>query len=85
MTTVWLGIAIGATVGIGYAVSRGRRKTRWSNRARHFGKQVSGHSGELAARGRDIVERAQHIYTEGRKIVEEAADLWGEGRRLVRA
>lgn len=84
MATVWLGIAIGAAVGIGYAVSRRRRNERWTSRARHIGKRVSGHTSDLAARGRDILDRAQHIYTEGRKIMEDAADLFTEGRRLVR-
>lgn len=84
-TAVWLGVAIGAAVGIGYAVSRTRRKDRWTTRARHLGKRMTDHSSDLATRSRDILDRAQNIYMEGRKIAAEAADLWSEGRRMVRA
>lgn len=89
-TAVWLGVAIGAAVGIGYAVSRTRRRERWgrerwAGRAKLLGKRMQDRSSDLAARSRDIIERAQNMYMEGRKIAHEAADLWSEGRRMVRA
>src|SRR3954453_7489630 len=84
MMTVWLGVAIGAAIGIGYAVSRsGRRRDPWSS-ARDVSKRFSEHSGDLAARSKEIIERAQKIYDEGRKIVDDATELWSHGRKLVR-
>lgn len=84
MMTVWLGVAIGAAIGIGYAVSRsGHRRDRWSS-AKDISKRMSEHSGDLAARGKEIIERAQNIYEEGRKIVEDASELWSHGRKMVR-
>ena len=84
MTVIWLGVAIGAAVGVGIAISRGRRRDPWAS-AKDVTRRVADHSGELAERGKELIDRAQTIYQEGRKIVEEAADLWSESRRLVRA
>jgi LPXTG-motif cell wall-anchored protein len=83
-TAIWLGVAIGAAVGVGFAVSRRRKRDRWAYKARDFGKRFQDHSTELAKRSKDIIERAQNLYMEGRKIAHEAADLWSEGRRMVR-
>jgi hypothetical protein len=87
MMTVWLGVAIGAAVGIGYAVSRNNRRhrhDRWTS-AKDISRRVSQQSGDLAARSREIIDRAQKIYEEGRKIVDDATELWSHGRKLVRA
>ncbi len=83
MTAVWLGVAIGAAVGVGFAISRNVRRSRWDS-ARSLTRKVANHSGDLADRSKDIIERAQNMYKEGRRIVEDATELWSEGRRLVR-
>jgi len=82
MMTVWLGVAVGAAIGVGFALSRTRRHDRWSS-AKDVSKRFSEHSGDLAARSKEIIERAQNIYEEGRKIYEDAAELWSHGRKLV--
>jgi hypothetical protein len=82
MATVWLGVAVGAAIGIGFAISRSRRQDRWTS-AKEMTRKMQAHSGDLAAKSKDIIERAQNIYTEGRRIVDDAVELWGHGRRLV--
>lgn len=80
---VWLGIAVGAAIGLGFALSR-RKRDRWRS-AKHITKRISRNSEDLAEKGRQILDRVKVIYEEGRKIAEDAADLWAQGRRLVRA
>ncbi|MCL4402355.1 MAG: YtxH domain-containing protein [Acidobacteria bacterium] len=82
MTTIWLGVAIGAAIGVGFAISRSRKRDRWSS-AKDVTRKFSDHSGDLAEKSKDIIARAQNIYQEGRKIVEDATELWSHGRKLV--
>jgi len=83
-TKIWLGIAIGAAVGIGIALSRRRTASRWDS-AREFGKRISDRSEDLADATRDIVQRVRTIYEEGRKVMDDAGELWAHGRKLVGA
>jgi uncharacterized membrane protein YccC len=76
---IWIGIAVGAAVGIGVALSR-RRRTRWEM-AREL---VTDRSGDMAEAAKGIAARVKTIYEETRKVVEDAGDLWSQGRRLVR-
>jgi hypothetical protein len=78
---IWIGLAVGAALGIGIALSR-RKRTRWDS-AREVGKRLSDRTGDLAETTRDIVERIKTIYDESRKVVEEASDMWEHGRKLV--
>jgi ABC-type Zn2+ transport system substrate-binding protein/surface adhesin len=79
--TLWLGIAIGAAVGIGIALSR-RKRTPW-DQARKITTRLSDHSGDLADATSNIMQRVRTIYDEGCKVVEEAGELWSHGRKLV--
>jgi len=78
---IWVGIALGAAVGIGIALSR-RKKTRWES-AREITHRVADHSSDLAEVTRGIVDRVRNIYEESRRVVEDASGLWSQGRRLV--
>ncbi len=80
-TKILMGIAIGAALGAGIALSR-RKRTRW-DAARLVSKRVAAHSEDLADTTRDIIDRVRNIYQEGRKLVEEAEQLWSRGRRLA--
>ena len=78
---IWLGIAVGVAVGIGYSLSR-RKKSRW-DAARMIGNRVSERSGEFADVTRELVGRVRNICEESRKVVEGASHLWANGRKLV--
>jgi galactokinase len=78
---IWIGIAVGAAVGIGIALSR-RKKTRWDS-AREITQRVTDGSGDFAEASRGIVERVRHIYQESRRVVEDASRLWSQGRKLI--
>jgi len=78
---IWVGIALGAAVGIGIALSR-RKKTRWES-AREISHRGADHSSDLAEVTRGIVDRVRNIYEESRRVVEDASGLWSQGRRLV--
>ncbi|HUK15161.1 MAG TPA: YtxH domain-containing protein [Bryobacteraceae bacterium] len=80
-TKIWVGIAIGAAVGLGIALSR-RKQSRWDS-AREFGQRISDRSADLADATQDLLQRARTIYEEGRKVVEDAGHLWSHGRKLV--
>jgi hypothetical protein len=79
--TLWLGIAIGAAVGIGIALSR-RKRSPWDD-ARRITTRLSDHSEDFADATKDILQRVKTIYDEGCKVVEEAGALWTQGRKLV--
>jgi hypothetical protein len=79
---IWLGIAVGAAVGIGIALSRRRQHSRWDV-ARELGQRISDRSGDLAEATQDILGRVRTIYEEGCKVVEDAGHLWSHGRKLV--
>jgi hypothetical protein len=84
-TKIWLGIAIGAAIGVGYAISRGRRTVRrdaWSS-AKDITRRMADHSQDFAERSKEIIERMQAIYQEGRRVVEDATELWEHGRKAV--
>jgi hypothetical protein len=80
---LWIGIAAGAAVGIGIALSR-RKRTRWES-AREVGQRVARSGSDLGAAARDLITRVKGVYEEGLKIAEDAGELWEHGRRLVRA
>lgn len=79
--TIWLGIAVGAAVGIGFALSR-RKKSRWEV-ARTLGNRVAERSGDFAEMTGDLIGRVRNIYEESCKVAEDAAHLWANGRKLV--
>ncbi len=78
---VWIGIAIGAAVGIGIALSR-RKRSRWDT-ARDLTHRVASKTGDLGDAARDLMDRVKTIYEESRKVVEDAGELWEHGRKLV--
>jgi hypothetical protein len=78
---LWLGIAVGAAIGIGIAMSR-RKRSPWDS-ARRVTDRLTAHSGDLADATSNIMQRVKTIYDEGCKVVEEAGELWSHGRKLV--
>jgi ABC-type Zn2+ transport system substrate-binding protein/surface adhesin len=78
---LWLGIAVGAAIGIGIALSR-RKRSPWDS-ARRVASNLSDHSGDFAEATSTIMQRVKNIYDEGCKVVEEAGELWNHGRKLV--
>jgi hypothetical protein len=78
---VWIGIAVGAAVGIGIALSR-RKRSRWDS-ARELSQRVAAKSEDLGEVGRDLLDRVKTIYEESRRLVEDAGELWTHGRKLV--
>jgi hypothetical protein len=81
-TKVWLGIAAGTAIGLGIALSRRQRKTKWDS-AREVGQRLSDRSSELTEAATDLIGRMKTIYDEGRKVVEDAGELWAHSRKLV--
>ena len=79
---IWLGVAVGAAVGIGIALSR-RKRSRWDT-ARDFGHRITERSGDLAEITRGLADRVRNIYEESRRVVDDAGALWSHGRKLVR-
>ena len=78
---IWLGLAAGAAVGIGIALSR-RKRSRW-DAARTLTNRVAEHSGDLAELTHELVARVRNIYEESCKVVEDANQLWANGRKMV--
>jgi hypothetical protein len=78
---IWIGIAMGAALGIGIAVSR-RKRSRWDS-AKKLTKTLAARSDDLAEVTRDIVGRVKNIYDESRRVVEDAEHLWARGRKLA--
>ncbi|MGA3239144.1 MAG: hypothetical protein ABSG03_22935 [Bryobacteraceae bacterium] len=81
-TKIWLGIAAGTAIGVGIALSRRQKKSRW-DAARQVGQRLSDTSGELADAVGDILSHVKVIYEEGRKVAEDAGALWAHGRKLA--
>jgi gas vesicle protein len=80
---IWIGVAIGAAVGLGYALSRNKKKRDpWSS-AKLAAERVASRTGDISDATKDIVERIRTIYEEGKKVVEDAGELWSHGRKLV--
>ncbi len=82
-TRIWIGIAVGAAVGIGIALSRRTRRSRWD--PKEVSKRFSDRSADMADTTRDMADRIKTIYEESRRVIEEAGDLWEHGRKLVGA
>lgn len=80
---IWIGIAVGAAVGLGIALSRRNRHHSPWDTARHMTRRVTSRSGDLADATRDIVDRVKTIYEQGRRVVEDAGELWEHSRKLV--
>jgi hypothetical protein len=78
---IWIGVAIGAAVGLGFALSR-KRRDPWSS-ARAAAGRVASRTSDITDATKDMVERIRTIYEESRKVVEDASDLWSHGRKLV--
>jgi hypothetical protein len=81
-TKIWLGIAAGTAIGIGIALSRRQRKTRWDV-ARQVGQRITDGSGDLADAVGNILSHVKVIYEEGRKVADDAGALWAHGRKLA--
>lgn len=81
-TKLLLGIAAGTAIGLGIALSRRQKKTRWDS-ARQIGQRLSEHSSELGDAASDMIGRIKVIFEEGRKVAEDASELWAHRRKLV--
>ena len=79
---IWMGIALGAAVGIGIALSR-RKRSRW-DAAREFTSRVADHSSNVAEATRAIADRVRHIYDETCQVVQDAGHLWSQRHKVVR-
>jgi hypothetical protein len=79
---IWIGVAVGAAVGVGVALSR-RKRDPWTT-AKAAAGRVASRTGDISEATKDLVERIHTIYEEGRKVVEDASELWEHGRKLVR-
>jgi hypothetical protein len=81
-STMWIGIGVGAAVGLAVLINR-RKREPWSS-AKAISRRVAGRTGDLAAISKDLVERVKVIYNESCKVVDDATDLWARGRKLAR-
>ena len=82
-TKIWLGIAAGAAIGLGIALTRRRKKSRWETACK-MGERLSERSGEAVSEAAaDIVGRVKVIYEEGKKVAENAGELWAHGRKVA--
>ena len=81
-TKLWLGLAAGAAIGLGIALSRRQKKSRWDS-ARQIGQRLSERSSDLTDAATNIIGRVKVIYDEGRKVAEDASELWAHGRKLA--
>ena len=83
---IWIGIAIGAGIGIAYAVTSRNQKSGWDRfDAREMRKKFVNHGEDLLDRGKEMMDRIRVIVQEGQKVVEDAGELWNRGRKMVRA
>jgi hypothetical protein len=78
---IWIGVAIGAAVGVGFALSR-RKRDPWAN-ARAAAGRVASRTSDLSDATKDMVGRIRTIYEESCKVIEDAGELWEHGRKLV--
>jgi hypothetical protein len=79
---IWIGVAIGAAVGLGFALSRTKKRDPWSS-AKEAAGRVANRTSDISDATKDIVERMRTIYEEGRKVLADASELWSHGRKLV--
>lgn len=83
---VWIGIAIGAGIGVAYALSARSKRSRWDRfDPREMTQRLADNQEDLVQRGKDMMDRIRVIYEEGRKVVDDATELWSHGRKLVGA
>jgi hypothetical protein len=81
---IWIGIALGAGIGIAFAVNaRNHKRSHWD--AREISRKFADQREDLIDLGKEMIERIRVIYDEGRKVVEDAGELWSHGRKLVKA
>ena len=81
-TKLWVGIAAGVAIGVGIALSRRQKKTRWDS-AKEIGQRLSDHTTDLSDAATNIIGRLKVICDEGRKIAEDATELWAQGRKFA--
>lgn len=79
---IWIGVAIGAAVGLGFALSRNKRRDPWTS-AKQAAGRVASKTNDISDATKDMLERIRNIYEESRKVVEDASELWEHGRKLV--
>jgi gas vesicle protein len=75
---VWMGVGVGAAIGVAVALNR-RKRSGWYTATR----RVADKTNDLAVVSKDMLERIKVIYAETRKVVDEATELWSQGRKLV--
>lgn len=80
---ILFGVALGAAIGIGIAISRRPKRSRWEVARRKAQDVIGNRSGEFAEAARDIVQRVKAIYEEGSRIAQDAGELWARGRKMV--
>ena len=73
-TKIWLGIAAGTAIGVGIALSRRQKKSRW-DAARQVGQRLSNTSGELADAVGDILSHVKVIYEDENSVAVQFANL----------
>jgi gas vesicle protein len=83
---MWIGIAIGAGVGVVYALTARSKRSRWDRfDAREVTQRIADNREDLVERGKNMMERIRIIYEEGRKVVDDANEIWSQGRKMVGA
>jgi gas vesicle protein len=83
---MWIGIAIGAGIGVAYALSARNKRSRWDRfDPREMSQRLADNREDLVQRGKDMMDRIRVIYEEGRKVVDDANEIWSHGRKLVGA
>lgn len=80
---IWFGVVLGAAIGLGVAISRRSKPSRWEVARRKAQDVIGNRSGEFVDAARDIVQRVKTIYEEGSRIAQDAGELWARGRKLV--
>ena len=82
---MWIGIAVGAGIGLAYALTSRSKRTTWDRLdAKEMTKRLADNREDLVQRGKDMMDRIRLIYEEGCKVVDDAGELWNHGRKLVR-
>jgi len=81
---VWIGLGIGAAVGLAAGLRWHRNGDRWYA-AKRITRRVADRTSDLAETGNKIFDHVRVIYNESRKLADDAADLWSQGRKLAGA
>ena len=83
---IWIGIAIGAGIGVAFVLSARNKRSRWDRfDPREMTQRLAENQEDLVQRGKDMMDRIRLIYEEGRKVVDDANEIWHHGRKLVGA